>query len=338
MNMNRTKLDTDRAIRTRRTLIKGAALGIGMWLTGVRAQSEYPSRPLSMIVPFVPGGPTDIIARMISPLLGNRLGQSVVVQNRAGAGAIVGTEYVARAAPDGYTLLLGTIGTHGINSGIYKKLPYDPINDFAPISLVANVTNLLVVNPSVPAHNLKELIALARAHPGQLTFASAGVGSSQHLAGELFKSMAHIDILHVPYKGGGQAIVDVLGDKISMMFIGIPTVHSTVTAGKLRAIAVTTPQRSPVMPEVPTMAESGVPGYEVGAWHGLFAPAGTPRPIIDKLNDNLHEVLALPEIKTKLEGLGAVPLQSTPEELEAYAKSEIEKFVNLVREAHIPQH
>ncbi len=324
-----------RSDRRRLILTTAATLAVGGAVRSARAQG-YPARPIRLVSPFPPGGPTDILSRLIAGALGERLGQSVVVEGRAGAGGIIGTEAVARADPDGYTLLMGTIGTHGINSAIYRKLPYDPIADFAPIALVANVTNLLVVHPSVEARNLAQLLALARARPGQLTFASAGIGSSQHFAGELLKSMAHVDLLHVPYKGGGQALPDLIGGKVSMMFIGIPAVHDFVAAGKLRAIAVTTPDRAPVMPDVPTVAESGLPGYEVGAWHGVLAPAATPRAIVERLNAELAAVMSLPDVRKRLDTIGAVPMSSTPQEFEQYIRRELAKFATLVREAGIP--
>jgi tripartite-type tricarboxylate transporter receptor subunit TctC len=321
----------------RRVLAAGAGLCGALVLSRpADAQPAWPSRPVRLVSPFAPGGPTDILARMIAGKLSERLGQQVVVEVKAGAGGIIGTEAVARAEPDGYTLLIGTIGTHGINSAIYRKLPYDPVRDFAPITLVANVTNLLVVNQEVPARTLSELIALARARPGELTFGSAGVGSSQHLAGELLKSMAKIDLLHVPYKSGGQALPDVVGGKVSMIFVGIPAVGELVRAGKLRPLAVTTPQRAPAMPEVPTVAET-LPGYEVGAWHGIMAPAGTPRPIVDRLNRELIAVMEDAEVRKRLDAMGTVPMRSTPEEYAAYVRRELDKFAKLVREANIPQ-
>ncbi len=326
-----------RVAAPRRRLVAAAAGVAALAAHGPVAAQSWPSRPLKLILPFPPGGPTDILARLIAGKLGERLGQQVVVEVKAGAGGIIGTEAVARAEPDGYTLLIGTIGTHGINSAIYRRLPYDPIADFAPIALVANVTNLLVVHPSVPAKTLAELLALARAKPGELTFASAGVGSSQHLSAELLKSMAKVDLLHVPYKGGGQALPDLVGGKVSMMFIGIPSVHELVRAGRLRPIAVTTPQRAPAMPEVPTVAESGLAGYEVGAWHGILAPARTPRAVVDRLNAELIAVMGDAEVRARLDTLGAVPMRSTPEEYARFIRSEMDKFAKLVRDAGIPQ-
>jgi len=320
----------------RRRVLAALAGATGLLAAPLAARAQaYPNRPIRLVAPFPPGGPTDILSRLVAQKLQDTMGQSWIVDNRVGAGGIIGAEYVKNAPPDGYTLLMGTIGTHGINSAIYRNLPYDPVKDFAPVGLIANVTNLLVLHPSVPANNLAELLALARAKPGQLSFASAGVGSSQHFAGELLKSMAKVDLLHVPYKGGGQAIVDVLGGKVPMMFIGIPAVQEMVRTGKLRAIAVTTQQRAPAMPEIPTLAEAGLPGYEVGAWHGVMAPAGTPRPIIDRLNSELRNMMGLADVKNRLKGLGAVALQSTPEELGQFVNSELAKFAQLVREAHI---
>jgi tripartite-type tricarboxylate transporter receptor subunit TctC len=321
---------------TRRHLVLAAAALGAAALGPARAQS-WPSRPLRLIAPFPPGGPTDIIGRMYSAKLAERLGQSVVFDNRAGAGGIIGTEAVARSEPDGYTLLLGTIGTHGINSAIYRKLPYDPVKDFAPVALVATPVNLLVVHPSVPANTLQELIAIARAKPGDLSYASAGIGSTPHLAGELLQSMARIEMVHVPYKGGGQAIPDVVSGKVSMMFLGIPALQDFVRGGRLRPIAVASLQRAPAMPEVPTVAESGLPGFEVGAWHAVFAPAGTPRPVVDRLATELAAISDDAEVRSRLAAMGAIPLKSTPDELSRYVASELDKFAKLVRDAKIPQ-
>lgn len=328
-------MHSDHCKDRRRVLATGIAATVAALIPGAGRSQSWPNRPLRLVSPFPPGGPTDILSRLLAQKLGERLGQPVVVETRAGAGGIIGTEVVARAEADGHTLLMGTIGTHGINSAIYKKLPYDPISDFAPISLAANVTNLLVVNPSVPAKDLSEVLALARARPGELTFASAGVGSSQHFSGELLKSMAQVDLLHVPYKGGGPALNDVLGGKVDMMFIGITAVQDMVRAGRVRAIAVTTPQRSPAMPEVPTVAESGLPGYEVGAWHGILVPAGTPRAVIDRLNAELRTITAMPDVQDKFAALGAVPLASTPEEFGSFIRKELAKFASLVLKANI---
>jgi len=318
----------------RATLKALGALAAAIFVTPAFAQ-QFPNRPIRIVVPFPPGGPTDILSRIIAQKLTDLLGVQVIADNRVGAGGIIGTSAVARAEPDGYTVLMGTIGTHGINSAIYKKLAYDPIADFAPIALVANVTNLLVLHPSVPANNFKELLALAKSKPGQLTYASAGVGSSQHFAGELLRSMAGIDILHVPYKGGGQALPDLMSGKVSMMFIGIPAVAEFLKAGRLRPIAVTTPARAPAMPNIPTVAESGLPGYEVGAWHGVLAPANTPRPIIDRLNKDLARVMDMPDVVQRLDGFGAIPLKSSPEQFAKYIQAELKKFADLVRTAGI---
>ena len=245
-------------------------------LAGVSHAQAWPSKPIRWIVPFAPGGTTDILARTIAEKLTPALGKPVIVENNPGAGGSVGATQTAKAAPDGYTIMGGTISTHAINASLYKKLPYDPVMDFVPITLIARVPNLLVVNPEVPAKNVKELIALLKANPGKYTFASSGNGTSQHLSGELFKSMAGVDMQHIPYKGSPPALQDVVGGQVTMTFDNITTAWPLAKAGKLRPLAVTTAKRSPIAPDVPTLAESGLAGYEVGSWIGVFAPAGSP--------------------------------------------------------------
>lgn len=296
---------------------------------------DYPTKPIRLVVAFPPGGPADIGMRIIGQKLQERVGQQVVIDNRAGAGGIIGTELVAKSKPDGYTLLQGTIGTHGILSALYKKLPYNPVKDFAPVTPVFNVTNMLVVHPSLPVRSVTDLIKLAKAHPEELTFASAGVGTSQHLAGELFKSMAKVNMLHVPYTGGGPALPDLLAGRVSLMFIGIAAVSQYVASNKLRPIAVTTRERSAAMLDVPTIAEAGLPGYEVDLWHGVLAPAGTPKAIVMKLNSELAGVTNSPDIRERLSNLGAVPMHSTPEEFSALINSELARFGKLIKDANI---
>lgn len=297
----------------------------------------YPSKPIKIVVPFPPGGTTDVLARAIGQEFTKSWGQQVIVDNKPGAGGNIGSDAVAKSAPDGYTLLMGTVGTHGINVSLYKKMPYDAVKDFAPIAHVANVPNLLAVHPSVPVKSVKELITYAKANPGKLTFASAGNGTSIHLSGEMFKALAGVDMQHIPYKGSAPAVADLLGGQVNMMFDNMPSVLPHVKAEKLRAIAVTTAKRSPALPDVPTIVESGVAGYESTSWFGLFAPAGTPKEIVAKLNKEVARILALPEFKERLSGQGAEPIGGTPEQFAAHINAEIKKWEGVVKSsgAHI---
>jgi tripartite-type tricarboxylate transporter receptor subunit TctC len=261
------------------------------------------------------------------------LGQPVVVDNRAGAGGNIGGQAAARATPDGYTIFMGTVGTHAINQALYKKMPFDPIKDFAPLSRVAMVPNLLVANPSQPYKNVKELIAYAKANPGKLNFGSSGSGSSIHLSGELFKQMAGVDMQHVPYRGSAPAVSDLLGGQIAIMFDNMPSAIPHVKGGKLRPLAVTTAKRSPALPDVPTIAESGVPGYEATSWFGLLAPAGTPAPVVAKLNASILKALANPEVKKKLAEQGAEAAGEKPEQFAAFIVAETAKWGKVVKES-----
>jgi tripartite-type tricarboxylate transporter receptor subunit TctC len=297
---------------------------------GGNAADPYPSKPIKMIVAFNAGGATDIIARIVSQKLSESLGQSVLVDNRPGATGIVGTEMVAKSAPDGYTLLMVTAGTHAINASLFKKLPYDPVKDFVHINLTATAPNILIVNNSVPAKSVKELITLAKEKPGQLTFGSAGSGSTLHLSGELFKSMAGVNITHVPYKGGAPAMTDLLGERLTMMFDSISQAVPHIKAGKVRALAVTSAKRSQALPDIPTIAEAGVPGYESIAWFGVVAAANTPKEIVARLNAEINKALADTEVKKKLFELGTEPVGETPERFTAHVKSEVAKWAKVV--------
>ena len=300
------------------------------------AQAQaWPNRPVRFLVPFAAGaGINDIMARLVGQHLGAGLGQPVVIENRAGSGGIAGTEAAAKAAPDGYTFLMTNVSL--ITSAyLYSKLSYDPQKDLVPVTLVATSPLLLVVNPAVPAKSVQEFVAYAKAHPGKLNFGSGGVGSTPHLAVELFKSAAGFDAVHVPYKGGAPALNDLIGGQISFMIENMPGTMPFVKAGKLRALAITSAGRSPLEPALPTMAESGVPGYEVVGWQGLFAVAGTPREIVARLQAEVAKVLRLPEVRERLAGLGADGVGSTPEEFAAFVRAEHARWGSVIREKGI---
>ncbi len=295
------------------------------------AAERFPSRPVRFIVPYPPGGITDILARVISQHLTARWGEQVIVDNRAGASGNIGTEIAARATPDGHTILFGNSSTHAINPSLFSKLAFDPIRDFEAVTLVANVTNALLVNPSFSARSVQDIVALAKAKPGQLTFASNSTGSSNHLAGELFKTIAGIDMIHVPYKSAVAAGVDLIGGRVTMMFDNLPTAVPHVKAGRLRALATTGAKRSPSLPDVPTMIESGFQGFVLTPWWGVFAPARTPREIIAKLNAEIVRGYSAPEVKERITGYGAEVATSTPEELDRFNREQIAKWAKVVR-------
>jgi len=295
------------------------------------AQDAYPSRPVRFILPFPPGGPTDILGRLISERLTAQLGQPVVTENRGGAGGNVGAEAAAKSAPDGYTIVL-VAPSLAISPTLYAKLNYDPVKDLAPISLVATVPNVVVTQTTHPA-TLREFIAAAKAKPGGMNFGSGGSGTSNHLAGELFNILTGAKLTHVPYKGVNLAMQDVIAGRIDFVVIGVPAAAPHVRSGRLRALAVIAPQRLPALPEVPTVAEAGLPGFEVTTWYGILAPAGTPRPAIARLNAELVKVMHSPEMKERLAGIGTDPLTSTPEEFAAYIQAEIGKWGDVIRKA-----
>jgi tripartite-type tricarboxylate transporter receptor subunit TctC len=290
----------------------------------------FPSRPIRLIVPYPPGGSADILARAIGQKAGEGLAQPIVIDNRPGAGTIIGTDALAKSAPDGYALMLGTVSSHAINPALNSKLPFDPLKDFTPISLVASIPFAMIVHPSVPAKSVQEFIALAKAKPG-LNYSSAGNGTSNHLAGELLKSMAGIELTHIPYKGSAPALNDLLAGQVSLMFDLVLTAAPHIKSGAARGLAVTGTQRSTVLPELPTVAESGLRGYEVSAWFGIFAPAGVPQPVVQRLNGEFVKALQQPELKQRLAGLGADPLTSSPEEFSDYLRSEIDKWGKVVK-------
>ena len=298
----------------------------------VQAQA-WPSRPIKYIVPFAPGGTTDILARMLAPKLSEALGQPVVVENKPGQAGSLGAAELARAAPDGHTIGGGTISSHAINVSLYSKLPYDPLKDFSPITMLATLPNMLVVHPSIPANSVQELVAFLKANPNRHSFGSAGNGTSQHMSGELFKTMTGVQMQHIPYKGSGPMIPDLLAGTISMSFENITTAYPPVKAGRLKALAVTSARRSFVAPEVPTLAEAGLAGYDISSWQALFAPAGVPKPIVDRLYGETAKALKAPELTKRLQELGLDAGGITPEELTAVIRSEIPNLGKVVRES-----
>jgi tripartite-type tricarboxylate transporter receptor subunit TctC len=305
------------------------ACGVALAQTGAEA---YPAKPIRFILPFPPGGGTDILGRIIAERLTANLGQPVVLENRGGAGGNVGAEAAAKSAPDGYTIVL-VAPSLAISPSLYTKLNYDPVKDLAPISLVGTVPNVLISHPSLPAQTLAEFIALAKARPGAMNFGSGGSGTSNHLAGELFNTVAGVKLVHVPYKGVNLAMNDVLGGQIHLVVIGIPAAAPHIKAGRLRALGVIAPQRSPALPDVPTVAEAGLPNFDVTTWYGVLAPSGTPRPVVMRLNAELVRVMHAPDLKERLAATGTEPKTSTPEEFADYIKQEIGKWGKVVREA-----
>jgi len=326
---------TQRPVTSRRQFALGllatAALSSGLATTAAQAQPAFPSRPLSIIVPFAAGGATDILARIVGQALSVELGQSVIIENRPGAGGNIGGQLAAKANPDGHTLFMGAVGTHAINPSLYKKMPYDPIKDLAPLTRVANVPNLLVANPQQPFKTVQELIAYAKAHPGKVNFGSSGNGTSIHLSGEMFSHMAKADIVHVPYKGSAPAMNDLLGNQIAIMFDNMPSALQYVRAGKLNALGVTSAKRSPELPNVPTIAEAGVPGYEASSWFGLFVPAATPAAVQARLHAALVKVLAQPDVKKRMADQGAEVVSEKPEQFAAFIQAESRKWGQVVR-------
>ena len=296
------------------------------------AQAQYPVRPIRLVVPFPPGGGTDTMARAIGPKLGEALGQQVVPENRGGAGANIGAEIAAKSPPDGYTLMLATI-TNAIGASLYTRLNYNLVRDFAPITQLATTPHILVVHPSVPVKSVKEFIAFAKARPGELTYSSSGNGSAAHLAGELFNSLTGVKTVHVPYKGGGPSMIALVGGEVSLAFATMPSAINYVRAGRLRGLAVTTAKRSPSTPELPTIAETGVAGYEAGSWYGLSAPAGTPKEIIGRLHAETIKVVALPDVKERLFNAGFEVVTSSPEQFGEFTRTEIQKWGKLVKAA-----
>src|SRR5688572_21563417 len=311
-----------------------AACAAVLHSAGAMAQA-WPAKPLRLMVPFPPGGSTDIVARIVGQKLGERLGQSIVIENRGGAGGTLGTAQVAKSAPDGYTLTVASTSTHVVAPSVYQKLEYDPIKDFAPISLMAVSPYLLVVHPAVPAKSVKELVELARKQPGKLNYASAGVGSTTHLAMEMLKSASNTYMLHIPYNGNGPAGTAVIGGQVEILFGSLPALLPHAKGGRVRALAVGTLARAPSMPEVPTVAESGYPGFDASLWLAVMAPAGTPQPIIDRLHKEIVTVVQAPDTRELLDKAGAEPLTSSPAELAALVRDGVAKYAKIIKTAGV---
>jgi tripartite-type tricarboxylate transporter receptor subunit TctC len=316
------------------TIMAAATLAAAAHGVAFAAQA-YPTRPIRIVVAYTPAGATDILARVIGQKMNEAWGQPVIIENRPGANGNIGTEYAAKAAPDGHTFLMTTAGPHGINPSLYRKLGYDAVKDFTAVSLVALVPNILVVNNALPVKSVKELIAYAKANPGKLSYGSPGAGSTAHLSMELFKSMTGTNLVHVPYKGSAGVLTDVMGGQIAATMDNMPAYLPQVKAGKIRALAVTPNKRSPAAPDIPTVAEAGVPGYTSSAWFGLVAPAATPKDAVSKLSAETARILQLPDVKSRLSELGAEPIGSTPEQFSAHIKAEIEKWAKVIKEANV---
>ena len=315
---------------TRRLQNAVLAVLLALWAAGASAQT-YPSKPIRLVVPFPAGGSLDVVARAIGQKLSEAWGQPVVIDNRPGAGGNIGADLVAKSLPDGYTILEGALSTHAVNVSLYSRMPYDPVRDFEPITLVAVTPNVLVLNPSVPANDVKELIAYAKANPGKLSFGSGSNGSAGHLAGELFKMEAGVDMVHVPYKGAAPAMQDLLAGRVQLMFDNLANSMQQVRAGKLKALAVTTAHRSTLVPELPTLSEAGLPGFDISTWWGFLAPRGTPKEIVAKWNAEVTRILATPEMKAFFAQQGAEPSPTSPEAFEAMIQSEIAKYAKIVK-------
>lgn len=325
----------------RKHMLRALACGAAsLWalsasISPAQAQAPYPNKPVRIIVPSTPAGVLDNVARTLALRLADQLGQPIVIDNKGGAGGNIGAEAAARAAPDGYTLFIGFNATHGANPALFGKLAYDPVKDFEPISLLAAVPNIISVHPSVPVNTLAELVALAKSKPGQLSYASSGNGTSTHLAAEMFKQAAGIYVTHIPYRGSSPAVADVIAGQLPLLVDSVASSTAQVRAGKLKALATTSPRRLAVLPDLPTVAESGYPGFESTAWVGLLAPAGTPKAIIEQLNAQVLKVMALPETRERMAGFGAEITTSTPERFAAHIRSEIGKLGKVIHDARI---
>jgi tripartite-type tricarboxylate transporter receptor subunit TctC len=315
-------------------LIRRAFLAVLIFAATQAWSQSYPAKPIRLISPFPPGAVVDTLCRTLAVPLGELLGQPVVVENRTGAGGNIGMDIVAKAPADGYTIGMGSIGTHAINPSVYARMPFDPLRDFVPITFVASNINVLVVHPSLPAQNVRELVAYAKANPGKLSYGSAGTGTSQHLAGELFKQITGVDMTHVPYKGAGPAVSDLIAGQIPLMFADISASIGHIRAGKLRALGVTTRERTPLL-DVPTIIEQGIADFDVNAWFGLMAPAGTPREVVARLNADAAKALNQPALRERLQGLGLNPAPNSPEEFSQFIRGELERWGKVARAVNI---
>jgi len=326
----------NRYLLNRRSLVAASAAALCLVAGGaaVAQATPYPSKPIKWIVPFPPAGAMDVIARTLGEHMGRSLGQTFVIENKPGAGGNIGVDAVAKSAPDGYTMMIVANGM-AVNKFLYGKLTYDPVKNFEPVSLLAVVPNVLVTQASSPAKTVSDVVAKAKSQPGKMTYASAGNGTSIHLAGELFASMAQVDLLHVPYKGSGPAVTDLIGGQVDYMFDSVTSAMPHIQSGKLRAIAVTTSKRSTALPNVPTIAEAGLPGYELAPWFAVYMPAGTPKPIIAKIHDALLAAMKLPEVQKRLAAIGAEPIGSTPEQLAGHLDAEMVKWAKIIRDRGI---
>lgn len=318
-------------VLTRRGILAAAIVAAGLGMPAFA--QNFPSKPVTIVVPFAAGGSTDIVARIVGGRMAEILGQPVLIENRAGAGGNIGTNAVAKAAPDGYTILMGTISTHAINPAVFKTMPHDPVKDFAPISLLALVPSVLTVANNFPANNVKDMIAELKKNPTAHSYASSGVATPQHLGGELFKTMTGTQMTHIPYRGGGPALQDVVSGKVAFIFDNLPSSAEMIRAGKVRGFAITTSKRSPAFPDMPTMEEAGIPGYEIYSWNALFAPAGTPKEVIAKLNEVANQVIKEPAIAKKLNDLSAETVGTTPEALGEHVKKEMAKWGPIAKAA-----
>jgi tripartite-type tricarboxylate transporter receptor subunit TctC len=316
-----------------------ATFVVGILISGLAMNSAlaqtWPGKPIRIVIAQAPGSATDVISRVVANQLSQSLGQPIVIDARPGAGGVLGTEVAARSAPDGYTLFMANNSTHGSNPAVYAKLPYDAVNDFAPVSFVASVPYVLVVDPSLPVKTVQEFIALAKSRPGKMNYASAGNGSTHHFCGELLKAMTGIDILHIPYKGSGPGIAGLLGGEVSMMFSNVADIGPQIRAGKVRALAVTVPRRASMLPDVPTMPEAGLADFEITSWFGLLVPAGTPSPVVGRLNAETVKVLNRTDVKATLAAQGLEVLPGSPEQFAAHIKSEIARFTQIAKAAGI---
>ena len=306
-----------------------------LFQTDINAQTSYPDRPIKLVVPYPPGGTTDLLARSLAPRLSERLGQPILIENRAGAGGVIGSQVVAKSPSDGYTLVFGSIASHGILPAIQIPQPYDPLKDFTPVSLVAITPNVLLANVNAPAKNVAELISLAKSQPGKLNFGSTSLGGSPHMSGELLKSQAKIQMVHVPYKGGAPMLVDLIGGQIDFAFDNLPSSIQHIRSGKVKALAVTTSKRWPYAPDIPTMAESGLAGYESSAWFGLFAPGNTPKGIVDLLNKQVSAILKISEVEKNYLEQGAMPVGNSSEEFSRFISSEMQKWKTVVNDTGV---